>query len=324
MRFPLLWVVLLGLGACGDSGSSGSPDGGGTPDAANGIDAAAPPDAAPPDAAPPQNCAALTATPAVTLLPGFVGTEDITFDDAGNVIESDQTNIYKTTRAGARTTFVPNLPFRAGMRMTRTGKLIVNDELTGTLWRIDPNATRTPLMTGLMYPNGMELGNDGHVYFTDQSAGKVYRVDPETGAHTTMTTSVPEPNGLTFNATYDKLYIGSFGGTEDAAIYQLEVGAGGTPGALTKYATGVGSGLHDGMAVDACGNLYVADYGDSKVYRITPAGQVAPLLGGAGSYNANFDWGRGLGGWAADKLYIVAVGEGIKEVELGVASKPRN
>jgi hypothetical protein len=318
-------LMTASFGACGggdDDGNDGA-DASTTPDAPPGIDAAPPDAAGPPDAGVPQNCDSLSASPQVTLLPGFVGTEDITFDDVGNVLESDQVNIYKTTRQGMRKTFVPNLPFRAGMRMTRTGKLIVNDETTGTLWRIDPNGTRTPLMTGLQYPNGMEIGNDGYVYFTDQSSETVYRVDPETGAHTTMTTMVPQPNGLTFNTTYDKLYIGSFCGSQDRAIYQLEVGPGGVPGALSKYKTGVGSGCHDGMAVDACGNLYVADYGESIVYRISPSGEVKAILQGFGSYHANFDWGRGVGGWLSDRLYIVTVGEGIKEVELGVASKPR-
>jgi len=78
------------------------------------------------------------------------------------------------------------------------------------------------------------------------------------------------------------------------------------------------------MAVDACGNVYVADYGNSIVYRISPDGQkVEPLISGKGSYHANFDWGRGVGGWDTHKLYIVSVGEGIKEVDLGVASKGR-
>jgi sugar lactone lactonase YvrE len=256
-------------------------------------------------------------------LPGFVGTEDITFDDAGHVIESDQSNVYKTTRAGMRTVFVPNLPFRAGMRMTRHNKLIIADDTTGSLWRIDPDGSRHQLMTGLQYPNGMEIGNDGFVYFTDQSAGKVFRVDPETGANTVLTTAVPEPNGLTFDPTGRKLYIGSFCGSPDQSIYVLDVDEQGQPGALGTYKSGVGSGCHDGMGVDECGNLYVADYGESRIYRVTPAGAVSAVVESNGSYHSNFDWGRGVGGWESDHLYVLSVGEGIKDVALGVHSKAR-
>jgi DNA-binding beta-propeller fold protein YncE len=325
----IITVLALG-GACGhDShGADGGPGGpdAKTPDGGGAGDAGAP-DAGQPDAAPPTyDCSQLPAKPKVTLLPNFVGTEDIAFDDAGNVIESDQTNIYKTTRAGMRKTFVPNLPFRAGMRLTKSGYLIVNDESTGTLWRIAPNGSRKALMTGLSYPNGMEIGKDDFAYFTDQSAGKVYRVNTETGENTVLTTGVPEPNGLTFSVNYDKLYIGSFGGTLDQAIYQLEMSPNGTPGALSKFKTGVGTGSHDGMAVDACGNLYVADYGDSKVYRITPSGSMTAILEGDPfglDYHANFDWGRGVGGWETDHLYVLTVGRGIKELQLSVPSKPR-
>ena len=44
---------------------------------------------------------------------------------------------------------------------------------------------------------------------------------------------------------------------------------------------------------------------------------------GQGSYMPNFDWGRGYGGWETNRLYIVSVGQGLFEVDLGVESKPR-
>ena len=320
----LLWLTLGAAAACG-GGAPAPADSDAGP-----VDAAGPPDAGPADAGAPDattgpvDCEHLSATPSVTLLPGFVGTEDITFDDAGHVLESDTEHIYKTTRGGQRQTFVANLPFRAGMRMTPAGKLIVNDNTTGTLWRIDADGSRHPLMTGLSYPNGMEIGKDGFVYFTDQTEAKVYRVDPESGAHTVLTTGVSEPNGLTFDPTYRKLYIGSFCGDKQQAIHVLDVGANGQPGALHTFATGVGTGCHDGMGVDACGNVYVADFGNSTVYRVSPDGQtIEPLITSRGSYHANFEWGRGVGGWDARKLYVVSVGEGIKEVDLGVARKDR-
>jgi hypothetical protein len=328
--FPI-WALLLAAAAagCGDDDSpAGDVDAAGPivdsgPPDAPAVDAG-PPDAAPQPDATPVNCQSLPMSPVPrTALPGYVASEDLAFDDDGHVIESDTLNIYKTTRAGQRKTFVNNLQFRAGMRLTPAGKLIVNGDSDGTLYRIDEDGSRHPLMTGLQYPNGMEIDQQGFVYFTDQSAEKVYRVDPATGANTVITTGVPQPNGLTFNTTYDVLYIGSFCGS-NGTIYQIPIDANGNPGALTTFKSGVGSGCHDGMAVDACGNVYVADYGESTIYRISAdASDTRVIVNGGGSYQPNFDWGSGVGGWDPHKLYIVGVGEGLWEVDLGVDSKPR-
>ena len=40
----------------------------------------------------------------------------------------------------------------------------------------------------------------------------------------------------------------------------------------------VGTGWHDGMAVDACGNVYVADYNITAIFRISPDGKDKKLI----------------------------------------------
>jgi streptogramin lyase len=329
---PSLLLTLMAATACGDdvgpTADATSPDAP-APDAFVPPDAPLP-DAPPPDASPPDastlQCDNLTTTPTITLLPGFIGSEDITFDDEGHVLESDTSSIYKTTKELARQVFVPNLPFRAGMRMTKSGKLVVLDNNTGSIWRIDPDGSRHQLMTGLSYPNGLEIGADDNAYFSDQTTEIVYRLNPETGSHRILTTEVPQPNGLTFDPTFRKLYIGSFCGSPNA-IWQLDIGEDGEPGSLQPFVSNVGTGCNDGMGVDACGNVYFADYGSSTLYRISPDGEVVtPIIQGGVdvfSYHANFDWGKGVGGWETDKLYVLAIGEGIKEVDLGVPSKER-
>ena len=42
---------------------------------------------------------------------------------------------------------------------------------------------------------------------------------------------------------------------------------------LVSWSTGVGTGWHDGLAVDACGNVYMCDYNVTAIYRITPDGR---------------------------------------------------
>src|SRR5688572_13969773 len=103
MRLSL--PALLAIASCGGGTDVPTPVDGGRPDATSEAPPdARPPDAAIPDAGPPDatmaNCANVANTgPFVpTLLGGFVASEDLAFDDAGNVIESDTSNIYKTTK----------------------------------------------------------------------------------------------------------------------------------------------------------------------------------------------------------------------------------
>ena len=45
----------------------------------------------------------------------------------------------------------------------------------------------------------------------------------------------------------------------------------------------IGTGWLDGMATDACGNIYIADYGATIIYRISPDGQTKDkVISGAG------------------------------------------
>jgi DNA-binding beta-propeller fold protein YncE len=313
-------LLLIGLVAVGcGPGPREVFDADMTPDGP--FDAPPPPDA-PPDAMP-VNCGNLPTGPVpYQVLGGFVASEDLAFDVDGNVIESDTQNLYKTKRNLNRATWVVNFPFRAGMRMTPTHKLVVNSDYTNSIVRVDPDGSRHTLMSNVAYPNGMEVDPQGFVYVAAQSENTVYRINPETAEYTVITQQINAPNGLTFNRDYSTLYIGAFSG--EGVIYAVDIAPDGTPANFRPWKTNVGTGLLDGMAVDACNNVYIADYGQSEILRINGDGtNMITIIDGNGAYMPNFDWGRGFGGWRTDRLYVVSVNQGLFEVDLGVESKPR-
>ena len=255
--------------------------------------------------------------------------EDLAFDDQGNLVGNDFIHIYKTDYSGNRQMFVPNLSFRAGMRILSTGELIIANDNLGELMKIQPDGSYSTLLSGLAYPNGLEIGLDDYVYVTEHDAMRVRRVDPVTGDHTVISNGIiMNPNGITFNEDFTALYIGGFSGV--GTIYKLPIDKQGNPGLLEVWATNVGTGWLDGMGVDYCGNLYVADYGASKILRYTPSGQFDSVIVdgsamGGFIYMPNFQWGSGIGGWDPLKLYIA---EGMMprrgfEVDLGIPAKPR-
>lgn len=327
-------IALVLAAACSDSAfdsDAGSSDDADTTDAPP-PDAALPDafvaDAAPPDATPLiYDCEDLPPGP-FTLVPlasSITASEDLAFDTEGNLIGANDSTIFKSTYSGERSFFV-SLNFRAGMRYSAGGDLMVNDDNNGRLVRIDSVGNKIPVLSGLSYPNGITAGLDGYMYLTEHNARRVRRVHPTTGEFTIIDDgTIDSPNGITFNEDYTALYIGGFNGI--GTIYKLPIDAEGNPGTIVPFVTDVGTGWLDGLAVDACGNLYVCDYGASIVYRISPdGGTVTPIIdaSGAMTYMPNLQWGSGLGGWDRGKLYIPeGWTHGVFEVDIGVPSKPR-
>ncbi len=86
-----------------------------------------------------------------------------------------------------------------------------------------------------------------------------------------------------------------------------------------------GAGGLDGLEVDGCGSVYVTEYAVGKVWRITPDGGTVELLFDPPvSWIPNLHWGNGLGGFAADKLYVANRDDAaLYEVSVGVPGKPR-
>ena len=262
----------------------------------------------------------------VRTLNGPICSEDLAFDGEGNLVGSDMQHIYKSTKAGNATLTVPNIPFRAGLRLLSTGEIVLANDTTGSLDRIDIDGTRTTVLSDLRYPNGLEVGPDDMVYLTEHDARKVRRIDPWTGEYTVLSDGViSSPNGVAFNEDFTALYIAGFSGAKK--IYKLPMNEDGTPaGELEIWAEDVGTGWLDGIGVDVCGNVYIADYNRSQILRYDKDGNYVdtPInMQGTWNYLPNMQWGSGMGdwnenwayfpeGWSASQMY---------ELELGIPSK---
>ena len=289
-------------------------------------DVVVPPDTPAPPGPPTVDCSAIPQGPfELVKLDGPLASEDLAFDRDGHLVGSNDNAIFKTLYDGQPQVFVPNISFRAGLRYLPSGQLIVCNNHTGQLIRVDEEGTQHVVLSGLSYPNGVTVDLQGWVYFTEHDNQQVRRVHPYTGEYTILTNEVSSPNGLTFSPDYTTLYIGGFNG--QGTVYAMSISPDGVPGKLVPWATDVGTGWLDGMATDACGNIYIADYGATVIYRISPDGQTKEkVISGAGFSNAylpNMQWGSGVGGWNPMHLYLPdGWNKGVFEVQLGVPSAP--
>jgi sugar lactone lactonase YvrE len=263
---------------------------------------------------------------AYTIKVGPMASEDLAFDHEGNLIGAQQGNLFKSPYDGVSHLWVPGAGgFIAGLRATADGTIVYADNDTSTLFRIDPGSNvKQMVLSGLEYANGLEVDLKGYVYVAEQSGSRVRRVDPATGQFTILADGLTSPNGLSFSPDYRKLYVGSFGG---GTITTIHVSEAGEPEGVELLRGGIGGGALDGMAVDACGNVYVCEFGPATIWRISPDGQtMIPIveLGQDTGWIPNMQWGSGVGGWDPMIMYVLDFSQNrVFEVPVGVPDKPR-
>jgi len=125
------------------------------------------------------------------------------------------------------------------------------------IYEFTPDGTRSIFATGFI-PQGLAFDSEGHLFAAGDSS--IYRFAAD-GTRSTFASGLNSPRDLAFNRA-GNLFVT----TPVGVIYRL------TPaGARTSF--GIAGGFDfTGLAFDAEGNLFVADYNGSKIYKVTPSG----------------------------------------------------
>jgi sugar lactone lactonase YvrE len=272
---------------------------------------------------PPVDCDSIPRGPfPYSVKTNIIATEDLAFDDQGNLVGADFGNLFRTQYDENPQLWVPGAGVSAGLRATSEGMIVFNGP--DNLSRINEFDAPEIILGGLSYPNGMDVDLDGYVYVAEQSGSRVRRIDSETGEFTIVAEGLSAPNGVSFSPDYQTLYVGSFGGGTITAIH---LNPDMTTDSVELFYGGIGGGALDGMAVDACGNVYVCEYVAAIVWRIPPdASTIEPVvyLGGETGWIPNMQFGSGYGGWDTHTLYVLDFAAGrVFEVPVGVPDKPR-
>jgi hypothetical protein len=239
-------------------------------------------------------------------LPGAVRT-----DHAGNIYVADTNNytIRKITPNGVVTTVagiagtagstdgpVASATFNAigGVAVGPDGTLYVADSGNYTIRAISTAGVVSTLAgvagfsgdtdgTGsgarLKDPQNLAIDSEGNIYVADGMGNVVRKIVAATGVVTTIA-----GNGASGSAN----------------------------------GTGVGAQFNDptGITVDSAGNVYVADYGNDTIRKITPAGAVTTLAGSTGETGsaggtgtaATFDGPAGVGADGFGNVYVADLG----------------
>lgn len=204
----------------------------------------------------------------------------ICFDPSGNMYVADEgtVKIKKVTPSGVVTTF-------AGSGSTGSA------DGTGTA-------------ASFSYPRGLCSDASGNIYVADASNHKIRKITPA-GVVTTLAgsgtpgsangtgaaASFNYPHGICIDAAGD-LYVSENIGNRIRKVTQAGVvttlAGSGAAGATDATGTAASFQSPTGVCADAAGNIYVSDYGNQKIRKVTPAGVVTTFAGtgSTGSVNA--------------------------------------
>lgn len=184
----------------------------------------------------------------------------------------------------------------------------------------------------LILPNSVAVDGAGNIFISDSAcedasetcARGVRKVDAATGTISTVagTDQLANPQGLTLDAA-GNLYIADSG---DSRVVKVN----GTTGTVTTVAgngvwgfSGDGAAALEaslsspsGVALDAAGNLYVADTSNSRIRKVDAAGVITTMAGTGCLLQAGADCGVGDGGAATGAAlgspsWLVVSGSGI-------------
>jgi len=166
------------------------------------------------------------------------------------------------------------------------------------------NTNGTGTAASFFGPSGLAIDNAGNIYVADQGNNMIRKITPA-GLVSTLAGSgaLGDVNGAAASASFtyprgiavDKqgdVYISDSDNLireiSAAGIVSTFAGSG-APGSADGPGSSASFNLPDGLAIDADGNIYVADEGGNNIRKITPAGVVSTIAGNgqSGSSNGN-------------------------------------
>jgi len=272
----------------------------------------------------------------VTTLAEISNPTGVAVDASGNVYVADQSNhrIYKISPQGAVTTLAgsgtsgfvdwngANARFNnpSGVAVDASGNVYVADASNHSIRKISPQGAVTTLAgngtTGFAdgnganarfdSPSGVAVDASGNVYVADRDNQRIRKISPQ-GAVTTLAGSTQgfadgnganarfsNPYGVAVDAS-GNVYVAEWG---NSRIRKISPQGAVTTLAGSEYGFADGNGANamfrwpSGVAVDASGNAYVADYYNNSIREISPQG-VVTTLAGSGIYGNGFADGNG-------------------------------
>jgi hypothetical protein len=136
---------------------------------------------------------------------------------------------------------------------------------SGVISRFSPSGVQSVFASGLSAPSGLALDSSGDLFEADENSGNIFKFSPS-GVKSTFAGGLADPYGITVSVS-GEVYVSTVGAGK-VAIYKYSAD-GSTRSTIATAPTLI---QPHGMAADASGNLFVADF--NRIDRIAPNGGV--------------------------------------------------
>jgi prepilin-type N-terminal cleavage/methylation domain-containing protein len=266
-----------------------------------------------------------------------------------DVLEANNDDLRSITTSGVVTTIATSLPGSPwGMTVNPSGTIYYATTYSQGIAQVTPAGVATIFAggtygcsdgtgTGAQFSRTLGVASDtaGNLYVADLDSDTIRKITPSavvtTFAGTCNASGSTNGTGLAarFNGPYNiaidssgNLYVADSGNNMIRKITSSGVVTTLAGSGTAGYADGTGSAAQfsspAGVAVDATGNVYVADTGNNRIREITPAGVVSTLAGSgtSGSNNgtgtaARFNFPNGIAVSASGVVYIADTGNNL-------------
>ncbi|MBS1531184.1 MAG: hypothetical protein JSU01_12835, partial [Bacteroidetes bacterium] len=252
--------------------------------------------------------------------------QNIVGDASGNLYVGDYTNnvIREISPSGVVTTFAGSTSGTAGytdatgtsalfngpegMAIDASGNIYVGDFNNNVIRKITPAGVVSTFATGCNGPAGLCFDSSGNLFVAEQNGNQISEITSSgvrsvyAGSGTAGRTNNSNKLNARFNNPIDvqvdasgNVFVADYSNNEIRKIPPTGTTSDfagstfGTSGSTNGTTTGARFNGPAGLAMDAAGNFYVADYGNNEIRLMTSGGVVSLLAGSSGGTAGNTD-----------------------------------
>lgn len=196
---------------------------------------------------------------------GYDGSEDLAFDGQGGLALKKGGGVVVVGPDKSESMLAMDVPPAYGTRYRGDGRLLVALPQDDKVIAIDDGGGITDFVTGLQGPNGIYPDLAGNVWITEFGGSRVLRVAPDlTETTIVMGQDAEAANGVVYDPVRGLLFYTKYQAGQVLRVAVDERGNAGTPELVVEIA----GTSPDGLAMDACGYLYVVNQGGDELYRV--------------------------------------------------------